>query len=113
MTLKTLPIPLLLALAAAAAPAPEIPKLSPPQPPAHQKRSLGTAAELSRDLAETVAFIEDGQAFFRAYSKGTHSAQENKEFVRFLEDFEREQDLVKKEVEALGVWAQKKSGLKD
>lgn len=102
---------------APAAPAPEKPaeemRFAPPAPPKRDKPSLDSASELALDLARAVSFLESGQSYFRAYSKGTHTPAENKAFVRFLEDYERELAAVKKELDVLREWVEKKSGLKE
>lgn len=104
--------PWVLAAGFALSPAAEdSPKLLPPDPPSREKRSLDSAAEVALDLAAVVSFLEHGQSYYRAYAKGTHSAAENKAFVRFLEDYERELSTARKELETLRLWAEKKSGL--
>lgn len=99
--------------APAAAPSSE-PKreLTPPRRPAHAQRLLESASDVSRDLAETLVFIEAGQSFFKAYARGTHTPEENKAFVQFLEDYERELATAKKEFAILQTWFEKSSGLK-
>lgn len=87
--------------------------LMPPKVPGHEKRQLESVTDLSKDLAETAAFIEKGQGYFRAYTKGTHNSAENQEFVKFLQDYETELANAKKEIEVLQTWLQTKSDLKD
>ncbi|MFH1723384.1 MAG: hypothetical protein ABII00_02060 [Elusimicrobiota bacterium] len=83
----------------------------PPVAPRHEKRRLHTAAELARDLHEVVEFLEHGQAYFRAYRKGTHSLEENERFLRFLESYEAELGLAKKEVDTLREWIYERGSL--
>lgn len=84
----------------------------PPAPPAHAQRELDTAADLSRDLAETVAYLEAGQSYFRAFTQATHTPAENKLFVKFLEQYEKELAAAKKEYQVLRDWLENASGLK-
>ncbi|MBI3551295.1 MAG: hypothetical protein HY077_02150 [Elusimicrobia bacterium] len=99
---------LLIAPAFAAEPA----ALLPPSPPARGKAAIETMTELTLDMSKTVMFLENGQAYFKAYGKGTHSPAENKAFVKFLEDYERELNNLKTENETLKTWIEKKSELK-
>ena len=99
----------LLVLAAFAA---DAPLLMPPAPPAHSQRSMETAADVSKDLHETLAFLESGQSYYKAYAKGTHSSEENKAFVKFLQDYERELETAKKEFALLQTWFKSSSELK-
>lgn len=87
--------------------------LLPPKAPARAKNSLDSAGEVARDLAAAVEFFEAGQAYYRAFSKGTHTAEENAAFVKFLEDYEKEQLTVKRTYAALGAWLDKKSKVTD
>jgi hypothetical protein len=88
-------------------------RYEPPAPPAHAQRNLDTAADLSRDLAETVAYLEAGLSYFRAFTKTTHNAAENKLFVKFLDDYERELNAARKEEQVLKTWLDKAAALKD
>jgi len=91
---------------------PEEPRvLTPPALPAHARKSLDSPSELARDFAEVVAFLEQGQAYFRAYQKGSHTPEENKQFLAFLEAFEREQAVARKEADALRKWVLEQSAL--
>jgi|GEM_PF-6158467 hypothetical protein len=83
----------------------------PPAPPAHARRELNTAAELALDLAEVTAYLEEGQAYFKAYQKGTHSAEENTLFLKFLQEYEREREIGRKEADTLKRWSDEKSDL--
>lgn len=83
-----------------------------PRRPPHAQRVLESATDVTRDLLETLTFIEAGQSFYKAYARGTHTPQENKAFVGFLEDYEREVDTAKKEFAILQSWFEKSSGLK-
>ena len=87
--------------------------LLPPKAPARAKNSLDSAGEVARDLAAAVEFFEAGQAYYRAFSKGTHTPEENAAFVKFLEDYEKEQLTVKRTYAALGAWLDKKSKVTD
>lgn len=87
--------------------------LLPPKAPARAKNSLDSAGEVARDLAAAVEFFEAGQAYYRAFSKGTHTPEENAAFVKFLEDYEKEQQTVKRTYAALGAWLDKKSKVTD
>lgn len=105
-----------LALAAVASAAqneaqPPAPILMPPSPPRHEQRMVDTASDLARDLTEIVAFLEQGQSYFRAYKKGSHTAEENAAMVKFLETYERERDLAKKEADLLHAWVKTRSDL--
>lgn len=91
---------------------PEAPRvLTPPAVPAHARKNLDSPAELARDFAEVVTFLEQGQAYFRAYQKGSHTPEENKLFLAFLESHEREQAVARKEAEALRKWVLEQSDL--
>lgn len=92
---------------AAAAPDP----WRPPAAPAHAKRELDTAADLAADLQQVVRFLEEGQAYYRAFQKGSHSVEENKRFLKFLETYEAEAAVAKKEVDALRKWVYERGGL--
>lgn len=87
--------------------------LLPPAVPARPKGTLDTAGEVARDLAARVQYFEDGQAYYRAYTKGSHTPEENKAFVKFLEDYENELGIAKRTYAILGVWLEKKSSIKD
>lgn len=97
---------------AASSPPPPLPTgFFPPPVPKHERRELSSAAEIALDLAEVVAFLEGGQSYFRTYQKGTHTSEENTRFLRFLEDYERERGIARKETETLRLWMQEKSDL--
>lgn len=98
--------------AAAAAPA-EKRVLQPPRRPARAKDSLDGAGEVARDLAASVEYFESGQAYYRAYTKGTHSPEENAAFVKFLEEYEKELATARRTHVALGLWLDKKSKVTD
>ncbi len=87
--------------------------LLPPKVPERPKGTLDTAGEVARDLAARVQYFEDGQAYYRAYTKGSHTPEENKAFVKFLEDYENELGIAKRTHAILGVWLEKKSSIKD
>ena len=90
-----------------------MPALFPPAIPARPKGTLDTAGEVARDLAVRVQYFEDGQAYYRAYTKGSHTPEENKAFVQFLEDYDKELGIAKRVHSILGVWLEKKSAIKD
>lgn len=87
------------------------PMLMPPSSPRHEQRMVDNASDLSRDLTDIVAFLEQGQSYFRAFKKGTHFPLENAAMLRFLEAYERERDLAKKESKLLNSWVQERSEL--
>lgn len=87
--------------------------LLPPKVPARPKGTLDTAAEVARDLAIRVEYFENGQSYYRAYTKGSHTPEENKAFVQFLEDYEAELGIARRTHAILGVWLDKKSSIKD
>lgn len=93
-------------------PEPKAPLL-PPKVPTRPKGTLDTAGEVARDLAVRVQYFEDGQSYYRAYTKGSHTPEENKAFVQFLEDYEAELGIAKRVHAILGVWLDKKSAIKD
>lgn len=106
---KTLPwllLPALLPLLALAA------DIVPPKLPEREKSELSSASAVALDLAKAVAYLEQGQAYYKAYTKGSHTAEQNKAFVRFAEDYDRELSTVKRELDALRSWVDKKSELK-
>lgn len=82
-----------------------------PVPPQRAKASLDSASEVALDMAQALSFLEQGQVFYKAYAKGSHTAEENKAFLKFLADYEHQLETVKKELEVLRQWADKKSGL--
>jgi hypothetical protein len=87
--------------------------LLPPKIPARPQGTLDTAGEVARDLAVRVEYFENGQSYYRAYTKGSHTPEENKAFVKFLEDYENELGIAKRTHAILGVWLDKKSAIKD
>lgn len=102
------------AVSTAPAPAPKPAGLFPPPPPKRAKDSLDSAGEVARDLVMVVEYFEQGQAYYRAYTKGgSHTAAENAAFVRFLEEYEAELAASKRVHQLLGIWLEKKSGVKD
>ena len=108
------PAPAPIVAPAPVAPA-EAPKavLLPPKVPARPKGTLDSAGEVARDLAVRVEYFENGQSYYRAYTKGSHSPEENKAFVKFLEDYESELGIAKRTHAILGLWLEKKSAIKD
>lgn len=99
--------------APAAAPGKNPAPLLPPKLPARPKGTLDSAGEVARDLAVRVEYFEHGQSYYRAYTKGSHSPEENKAFVQFLEDYENELGIAKRVHTLLSVWLEKKSAIKD
>lgn len=93
--------------------APKAAPLLPPKVPARPKGTLDTAGEVARDLAVRVEYFENGQSYYRAYTKGSHTPEENKAFVKFLEDYESELGIAKRTHAILGMWLDKKSAIKD
>lgn len=96
-------------------PAPEPaapPRLVPPASPAHARKNLDSPSELARDFAEVVTFLDAGQAYFRAYGKGSHTPEDNKLFLAFLETYEREAAVAKREAAALKKWTDEQTELK-
>ncbi|MBI5246406.1 MAG: hypothetical protein HY923_04445 [Elusimicrobia bacterium] len=87
--------------------------LLPPKIPVRPKGTLDTAGEVARDLAVRVQYFEDGQSYYRAYTKGSHNAEENKAFLQFLEEYDNELGIAKRVHSILGVWLEKKSAIKD
>ena len=87
--------------------------LLPPKIPTRPKATLVTAGEVGRDLTARLEYFEDGQAYYRAYTKGSHTPEENKAFVQFLEDYENELGIAKRTYAILGAWLEKKSSVKD
>lgn len=105
---------LLAALALAGEPTPAIApsaKASPPEAVKRAKPTLDSASEVALDMARALSFLEQGQVFYKTYAKGSHTAEENKAFLKFLADYEHELETVKKELEVLRQWVEKKSGL--
>lgn len=86
-------------------------RLRAPLPPEHKRRNLTTISELARDCIEVVIYLDQGQAYFRAYQKRPHTVAENAEFLSFLETYERELEVARKEVEALRTWVRQKGSL--
>lgn len=114
--LVLIPLAATLSLTAEDAPQPPAAKAEPvvvsaPKPPAHVQRELNTAAGLARDLTEVVAYLEQGQAYYRSYQTGTHTAEDNARFLVFLENYEKEREIAKKETETLRRWVTEKTEL--
>ncbi len=78
--------------------------LKAPARPARKVRKLSSATDLAKDLSLVVDYLERGQSYFRAYQRGTHSIDENKQFLNFLEHYEKELAVAKKEVATLNKW---------
>ena len=86
--------------------------IAPPKAPEREKGELTSASAVALDAAKAVSFLEQGQVYYKAYAKGSHTADQNKAFVRFAEDYDREMATVKKELEVLQTWMEKKAELK-
>ncbi|MCX5797556.1 MAG: hypothetical protein NTY77_18860 [Elusimicrobia bacterium] len=91
---------------------PAAPKLQPPQPPAHTQRLLQTATDVSQDLAVTVAYLDAGQLYFRAFARETHTHAENQHMLEFLREYEAELNTAKKEEVILNDWIRKAANLR-
>lgn len=89
----------------------EKPALTPPAIPERAKE-LNSASQVALDLAKTISYLEQAQVYYKAYAKGTHTAAENKAFVRFAEDYDAEVSNAKRELEVLRTWLEKKADLK-
>jgi hypothetical protein len=87
-------------------------RYEPPRPPAHVRRLLQTATDVSTDLADTVAYLEAGQVYFRAYARETHTHVENQRLLEFLRDYEAELSTAKKEEVILNDWIRKAANLR-
>ena len=114
--LVLIPLASALSLTAEDAPAPSAAKAEPasilaPKPPAHLQRELNTPSVIARDLVEVIAYLEQGQAYYRSYQTGTHTAEDNARFLAFLESYEKEREIAKKEVETLRRWITEKTEL--
>jgi hypothetical protein len=87
-------------------------RVEPPQAPAHAQRLLQTAADVSRDLADTVSYLEAGQIYARAFLREAHTQAENQRFLEFQRDYEGELSTAKKEEAVLRDWLMKAAALK-
>ncbi|MEK7389906.1 MAG: hypothetical protein AAB036_09415 [Elusimicrobiota bacterium] len=87
--------------------------LFPPKPPTRASESIDSAGEMTRALAAVVEYLESGQAYYRAYTKGSHTAKENKAFVNFLQEYEKELAFARTTHSRLGSWIEKKSSVRD
>ena len=87
-------------------------RYGPPQAPAHTQRLLQTAADVSRDLADTVAYLEAGQIYLRAFMREAHTQAENQRLLEFQRDYEAELNTAKKEEAILRDWLVKAAPLK-
>ncbi len=76
-----------------------------------ERRKISSATHLAADLALVVDYLERGQSYFRAYQRGTHSIEENKKFLKFLEHYEKELAVAKKEVATLDKWVANRGSL--
>lgn len=95
----------------APAPPAAVAKTAAPESPKRAKSSLDSPSEVALDLARQLSFLEQGQAFYKAYAQGSHTAEENKAFLKFLADYEHALETAKQELEVLRQWMDKKSGL--
>ncbi|PCI36600.1 MAG: hypothetical protein COB53_08975 [Elusimicrobia bacterium] len=85
--------------------------LKAPERPKRERRKLSSATELAQDLSLVVDYLERGQSYFRAYQRGTHSVEENKKFLDFLERYEKELAVAKKEIDTLDRWVLRRGSL--
>jgi len=92
--------------------APPAAPLEPPRPPAHVRRLLQTAADVATDLADTVAYLEAGQVYFRAFARRTHTHAENQRMLEFRREYETELNTAKKEEVILNDWIRKAANLR-
>jgi hypothetical protein len=82
-----------------------------PAKPKRERRKLDSATDLAKDLALVVDYLERGQSYFRAYQRGTHSLEDNKKFLSFLEHYEKELAVAKKEIRTLDKWVEARGSL--
>jgi hypothetical protein len=87
-------------------------RVEPPQAPAHAQRLLQTATDVSRDLADTIAYLEAGQIYVRAFIRETHTQAEGQRLLEFQRDYEAELSTAKKEEAVLRDWLMKAAALK-
>jgi hypothetical protein len=85
--------------------------LTPPSPPRHRLKNITNVADLAEDLKEVVVYLEKGQVYFKTYQTGSHTVSENADFLNFLETYERELALAKKEAKTLQAWIETKGSL--
>jgi len=100
------------ATGAVAVSTPAAARYEPPQPPAHTRGMMDTTADTVRDLADTIAFLEAGQTYFRAFARDTHTIDENQRLLEFLKDYDAELVAARKKEAALRSWLEKASALK-
>ncbi len=86
-------------------------ELLPPSAPRRKDLQLDSASEVALDASQTLFFLERGQEYFEAYPKEKRTDEENRAYLKFLEDYERELDTFKGEMEILRLWTEKKSAL--
>jgi hypothetical protein len=84
----------------------------PPQPPAHAQRLLQTATDVARDFADTAAYLEAGQIYYRAYARQSRTLAEEQRLLEFQRDYQAELDTAKKEEAVLRDWLAKAAALR-
>jgi hypothetical protein len=87
-------------------------RYEPPQTPAHAQRLLQSAADVSRDLADTVAYLEAGRIYLRASMREMHTQAESQRLLEFQRDYEAELSTARKEEAVLRDWLAKAAPLK-
>lgn len=88
------------------------PAIVAPAPVERDGRPIETTPALAADLGKTLSFLEKGRAYYKAFTTaGSHTAAENKAFLKFLEDYERELGHAKKELAILKSWLDKNAEL--
>jgi hypothetical protein len=85
--------------------------LKPPKPPRHKRKNITTIEDLAKDLSEVVAYLDKGRVYFKTYQTGSHTVAENADFLNFLETYERELALARKEAKTLQAWIDSKGPL--
>lgn len=86
-------------------------ELKVPERPKRERRKLDSATDLAKDYALVVDYLERGQRYYREYQRGTHSVEDNKKFLKFLEHYEKELAVAKKEVATLQKWTEARGSL--
>ncbi len=86
--------------------------LIPPDPPTNAKKPLETASAVAADVAARLVYLEQGQTYYKAFTKDSHTTAQNKMFVKFAEDYDHELTVTKQELAILQQWIEKKSELK-
>lgn len=82
-----------------------------PTPPHRGELRLDRASDVALDASQTLLFLEQGQRYFSDYPKEKRSEEENRAYMKFLEDYQRELDTFRGELEVLRLWNEKKAAL--